>query len=327
MLEKILLGLLAVVALVIVGLAIYAGSRQHLTFDVPYPEVTASTDSAVIARGHYVVPQRGELRLVPRRHAARSPLAIAARSVPLAGGYHFDIPPGVSTRATSRPTRRPGSASSPIVPSPARFASASATTAARCCRSWRCRGCPTKTWSRSCRIACAGRRCTIWSRRTATTLLGKIVKAHRARQPGRARRRRRRRAAPRSRTGALRWWSRWRCAGPVTRSAARPPASSPVRASAARPASSTRPPIPSIRGRRPTSRATPETGRLGKMTEDQFVLALPSGSTAAEFADALAELRPHGARTTCARSTVILKTVPPVKHDVGPVVVELKKKT
>jgi mono/diheme cytochrome c family protein len=93
-LKKILLGLLAVVALVIVGLAIYVGSRQHLTFDVPYPEVTASTDSAVIARGHYVV--RNVVNCASC-HGDTNQIAARDRGedVPLAGGYHFDIPPGV----------------------------------------------------------------------------------------------------------------------------------------------------------------------------------------------------------------------------------------
>ena len=94
MLRKILLGLLAVVALFVAGFAIYVASRQHLTFnDVPYPQVAASTDTAVIARGHYLVRDvvncascHGD----PTRTADRD----AGVELPLSGGYLFDVPPG-----------------------------------------------------------------------------------------------------------------------------------------------------------------------------------------------------------------------------------------
>ncbi|HUK63089.1 MAG TPA: cytochrome c, partial [Dongiaceae bacterium] len=69
-------------------------SRQHLTFNPPYPAITASTDSSVIARGHYVVRNlvncagcHGDTT----QHEARD----RGEDVALAGGYHFDIPPGV----------------------------------------------------------------------------------------------------------------------------------------------------------------------------------------------------------------------------------------
>ncbi len=51
MLRKILkwTGLVILLAIVSVGLA--TASRQHLTYDAPYPDIKASADSAVIAKG------------------------------------------------------------------------------------------------------------------------------------------------------------------------------------------------------------------------------------------------------------------------------------
>lgn len=66
--------LLAIVA----AFAVFVASRQHLTFDAPYPDVTASTDSAVIARGHYIVRIVGPCAGChgdPKQREAYTPLA------------------------------------------------------------------------------------------------------------------------------------------------------------------------------------------------------------------------------------------------------------
>ena len=94
MIRRILVTLLALVALVIAGFAIFVASRQHLKFDsAPYPDVTASTDSAVIARGHYIV--RG---LAPCASCHGDPkqreAAENGEEIALSGGYEFNIPPG-----------------------------------------------------------------------------------------------------------------------------------------------------------------------------------------------------------------------------------------
>jgi mono/diheme cytochrome c family protein len=93
-LRKILLGLLAVVVLFVAGFAIFVASRQHLAFNgVPYPQVAASTDTAVIARGHYLVRNVvncAQCHGDPAQAVARA----AGEDVPLSGGQVFDIPPG-----------------------------------------------------------------------------------------------------------------------------------------------------------------------------------------------------------------------------------------
>jgi len=92
--RKLLLGLLAVLVLFVAGFAIYVASRQHLVYnDVPYPQVAASSDTAVIARGHYLV--RDVVNCAScHGDTAQAAARIAGEDVPLSGGYVFDIPPG-----------------------------------------------------------------------------------------------------------------------------------------------------------------------------------------------------------------------------------------
>jgi mono/diheme cytochrome c family protein len=92
-LRKILLVLVALVLLVIVACALLVASRQNLKFNAPYPEVAASTDTAVIARGHYLVRNIANCAMChgdTTQHAA----TLAGVDVPLSGGFHWDIPPG-----------------------------------------------------------------------------------------------------------------------------------------------------------------------------------------------------------------------------------------
>jgi len=72
---------------------VFVGARQNLKFDPPYPEVTASTDSAIVDRGHYLVRV-----IAPCAGCHGDPKQLAANmsgvEVPLVGGFVFDIPPG-----------------------------------------------------------------------------------------------------------------------------------------------------------------------------------------------------------------------------------------
>ena len=55
MFRKILLAAAGLILIALAGLAVYVASRQHLTFDLPFPPITASSDSVTIARGRYLV--------------------------------------------------------------------------------------------------------------------------------------------------------------------------------------------------------------------------------------------------------------------------------
>lgn len=55
MLKKILLGLLAIVVIAVVGFVSFVMLSWNKKYDIPYPELKVSTDSAVIAHGKYLV--------------------------------------------------------------------------------------------------------------------------------------------------------------------------------------------------------------------------------------------------------------------------------
>ncbi len=93
MLRKILLALVGLVALVVAAGAVFVASRQNLRFDPPYPGVTASTDSAVIARGRYLVRDIVNCAQCHGDTTQRAALAEGA-DVPLSGGNTWVIPPG-----------------------------------------------------------------------------------------------------------------------------------------------------------------------------------------------------------------------------------------
>jgi mono/diheme cytochrome c family protein len=93
MLRKMLLTLAGLVALVVAAFAVFVASRQGLKFDRPYPDVRASADSAVIARGHYVVRTLANCAQChgdPAQHAA----LMEGAEVTLSGGFTWEIPPG-----------------------------------------------------------------------------------------------------------------------------------------------------------------------------------------------------------------------------------------
>src|SRR5688572_17705836 len=93
MIRKILLSFLALLLLIVVGGVIFVASRQHLTFDPPYPEIKASTDPAVLERGHYLVRVAAPCAACHGDPAQRSAYFQGAET-PLSGGFAFDIPPG-----------------------------------------------------------------------------------------------------------------------------------------------------------------------------------------------------------------------------------------
>ncbi|MEP6764558.1 MAG: hypothetical protein ABJB66_09625, partial [Gemmatimonadaceae bacterium] len=83
----------ALLLIVIVSGGIYVATRQNLKFDPPYPHVIASTDSAIVERGHYIVrnvADCGGRHGDPKQRAA----ILDGVDVPLIGGFVFDIPPG-----------------------------------------------------------------------------------------------------------------------------------------------------------------------------------------------------------------------------------------
>ena len=84
--------LLLVVVLLAAG-ALFVALRQNLTFEAPYPDVAASSDPAVIERGRYIVRNLAPCAACHVSAADRAAY-MEGVDVALAGGFVFDIPPG-----------------------------------------------------------------------------------------------------------------------------------------------------------------------------------------------------------------------------------------
>lgn len=90
---KILKWIVLVVLTIIVVFVAYALLRSQETFDAPYPEITASKDSTVIARGKYLVfgPAHCVNCHTPDAETER---VEAGEVLPLSGGHVFALPVG-----------------------------------------------------------------------------------------------------------------------------------------------------------------------------------------------------------------------------------------
>lgn len=93
MLRKVLLIAGLVVLVAIGAAAAFVASRQHLTFDAQYPTVAASSDSTVVERGRYIVRDVAPCASCHGDPSQR-PAYMMGADVPLSGGFVFDIPPG-----------------------------------------------------------------------------------------------------------------------------------------------------------------------------------------------------------------------------------------
>lgn len=90
------------------GISVATAFRQHLKYEAPYPDIKASTDTAVIARGRHLV-------LGPAHCAdCHSPIRNVdsmlqlGQDPPLSGGYTFDLPFGKFYSANLTPDKETG---------------------------------------------------------------------------------------------------------------------------------------------------------------------------------------------------------------------------
>jgi mono/diheme cytochrome c family protein len=93
MVRKVLIVVGAVLLVLVAGGALFVASRQHLRFEASYPTVRASTDSGVVERGRYIVRVVAPCAACHGDPAQREAYNNGA-DVPLSGGFVFDIPPG-----------------------------------------------------------------------------------------------------------------------------------------------------------------------------------------------------------------------------------------
>jgi mono/diheme cytochrome c family protein len=82
-----------VLLLLIACLSATIASRQNLHYDAPYPDIHASSDSAVVARGKHLVYSSAHCIDCHQRANADSLIALG-KEVPLTGGFCFNLPFG-----------------------------------------------------------------------------------------------------------------------------------------------------------------------------------------------------------------------------------------
>src|SRR6188768_3852559 len=88
--KKILKWTLITIVAIIAGISITVAMRQNLKYDAPYPNIKATTDTAVIARGKHLVFSSAHCI---NCHSAKNPDSLVAlgQDVPLSGGVLFDV--------------------------------------------------------------------------------------------------------------------------------------------------------------------------------------------------------------------------------------------
>ncbi len=83
-----------VLIVIIVGFVLFVYARADRKYKAPYPEIKASPDSAMIARGEYLIygPAHCAACHTPVTEFSRM---IVGEKVPLSGGSDFVLPPGI----------------------------------------------------------------------------------------------------------------------------------------------------------------------------------------------------------------------------------------
>jgi len=92
-LKKIIKWFGIIVILLVTGISITVIARQNLKYDAPYPDIKASTDTAVIERGRHLVYSTAHCIDCHNRLNSDSLLALG-QDIPLTGGFRFDLPLG-----------------------------------------------------------------------------------------------------------------------------------------------------------------------------------------------------------------------------------------
>ena len=76
------------------GVTIATGFRQHLEYEAPFPNINASGDSSVIAKGRHIVLGPGHCADCHSNSSNKDSLLAAGLEPELSGGYKFDLPFG-----------------------------------------------------------------------------------------------------------------------------------------------------------------------------------------------------------------------------------------
>lgn len=107
-LRRLGLGLLATLAVAVIGFGIFVASRQNLRFEHPLPNLHASRNPEVLARGEYVVRRLANCAYCHGDPARAKDVLGGDETVPLSGGRIFAIPPGNFYAYNITPDRETG---------------------------------------------------------------------------------------------------------------------------------------------------------------------------------------------------------------------------
>jgi mono/diheme cytochrome c family protein len=104
---KIVIRIFAAIALLIVGLVIFVLATWDKKHETPYPEIKASTDSVLIARGKFLAfgPAHCATCHIPLEQLADLQ---SGKEMPLIGGLEFDIAPGKYRAPNLTPDKETG---------------------------------------------------------------------------------------------------------------------------------------------------------------------------------------------------------------------------
>ena len=105
--KKILKWIGLVFVALVLGLFVFIQTSWNKSYDAPYPQITLSTDSAVLARGKYLIYGPGHCSTchVPPEQMQDIDKGIEA---PLIGGWEISIPPGTFRAPNLTPDKETG---------------------------------------------------------------------------------------------------------------------------------------------------------------------------------------------------------------------------
>ena len=96
-----------ILILLITGVGAIVASRQHLTYNAEYPNIVASKDTAIIARGKHLV--YGAAHCIDCHHKGNSDSLIQlGQEVPLTGAVSFVLPVGTIYSKNITPDKETG---------------------------------------------------------------------------------------------------------------------------------------------------------------------------------------------------------------------------
>ena len=106
-LKKIIKWTSIVLVLIIAGVSAIVAARQNLTYDAAYPEIKASADTAIIARGKHLVYSSAHCIECHHKGNVDSIIALG-QEVPLSGGVSFVLPVGTIYSKNITPDKETG---------------------------------------------------------------------------------------------------------------------------------------------------------------------------------------------------------------------------